>query len=1168
MATGSTQWARVEAVFDQVVDLSEPARANALAEACGDDEALRREVCSLLAAYEGAAHAIEQVVAVAAETALEGDTGGLTGQHIGPYRVLGLLGEGGMGAVYRAERADQFHMRVAIKVVHRGLGGPELRVRFRDERQILATLDHPSIVRILDGGETAEGQPYLVMEYVDGVPLAEFARPRPVRARLELVLKICAALEYAHSKLVVHRDIKPGNIIVGAEGVPKLLDFGIAKMLEPSSGDRRRRTLTGMAPMTPEYASPEQARGERVTVATDVYSLGAVLFELLVGRPPHEPNDDAFEMLRNICEVDAPRPSVVAPASLQHELSKDLDSIVLRALQKRPADRYPSVAALRQDLQRLLSGHPVLAHDATPGYRMRKFLGRHRVAVSLAFLVIFLLSASTAMSIREAKRADRHAQEAERQTRILLAEQGAQLLENGHHGQALAYLVAALRSGEDTPTVRFRIAEAMRPFEQVIATLRENTSGVAQMTWSPTGERLAISGGDGTVWIYDSTGAPVRKLTGGPRMAVPAFADDSSQLVSYGADSVRVWDVESGRDDFSADLTSRDWREGGLAMSRTPQILGERLAVPMDGEVRIWDLATGQLVLRHVERNPYVPGFALADQGKTVFVGSESGAILALEVATGAQLFQLQGHQRQVATIGLSRDGSRLYSHAIDGSVRVWDLARRAELANIEGAGLSQPVVQPAVSAPETLAVAIGTWGVRLIDLRTGRVAAEHVVTRPVDDSQAGVDVDAAAKLLLSWSRGRFALRELAIGFDEASFELAPLAGTTPHSAGGTIGARFSPDGTRLVAAAGAVAEVRRVSFGPRLARIDTRANGRGLSAAVATAGGQRIATVGIEGESVADVHVLERLEPRAGSTVAEPQDEGSAWRVVAEFGSASVQPWDVSFSPDGQRVVVAWNDRVSVIYDVAGPHSELRLTGHAGVVNRAQFSPDGHHVVTASDDRSARIWNAKDGTLEKSLPHPDRVLAALWSPTGDRIATAGWDGVVRLWNVATGELLQTLSRAGAQFLDVSFSPDGQRVVAATHGGEVIAWSLGAPERPLLLVGNIGPVPTAVFSPDGHFIATAANNSGTIRLFDAATGHLLGQREGGAGVLQASFLPDGRTLLVAAPQGALLFDVHRDERPLAALEAYMAEHVPWRLENGQLELARLGEVPPPASPPP
>ncbi|CAN5187332.1 hypothetical protein BH11MYX1_BH11MYX1_05500 [soil metagenome] len=402
------RWQQIEQIFDATLAQPEGERRAFVDRACADDPELQDEVESLLASAQDATRELRGVVARGARRVELAVTSTQIGRRLGAYRLETLLGEGGMGAVYLASRDDtEYDRRVAIKILRQGLPTADAVARFRDERQILAALDHPGIVRLLDGGSTDDGLPYLVMEKIEGVPLIQYARRAElgIRGRLELFATVCAAVAYAHQQLVVHRDLKPGNILVTADGTAKLLDFGIAKLLG-GGAPRAAETRTGMALFTPEYASPEQLRGQPVSTVSDVYSLGAVLYELLAERSPYPSTSDPLELIRLVCDVVPPRPSQVAAKPRRSALSGDLDNIVLKALQKDPAQRYGSVEQLSQDLRRYLSGLPVIARAATPTYRARKFLGRHRGALAVTLVVAAAISTLVVSSVRQARRGD------------------------------------------------------------------------------------------------------------------------------------------------------------------------------------------------------------------------------------------------------------------------------------------------------------------------------------------------------------------------------------------------------------------------------------------------------------------------------------------------------------------------------------------------------------------------------------------------------------------------------------------------------------------------------------------------------------------------------------------------------------------------------------------
>jgi serine/threonine protein kinase/tetratricopeptide (TPR) repeat protein len=372
-----------------------------------DDAEVRAEVESLLAFTTGPPPGdVNNAIRQTAASLIEAE---LTGQRVGHYRLTGRIAEGGMGAVYRAVRADgDFDQTVAIKMLRFAYSEPGELQRFRRERQILATLEHPHIARLLDGGAwilpgNTVSQPYIVMEYVEGLPLTTYCDSQRLNVRQRLVLfrQACEALTYAHQRLVVHRDIKPGNILVDKNGVLKLLDFGIAKLLDR---DGETAAITGPVAMTPDYASPEQVRGEAVSALTDVYSLGAVLFELLAGRRAHQfASYDPIEIAREICEHDVPPPSAWG----RRNLRRDLDVIVLKAMQTEPARRYNSVEQFSEDIQRYLDGHPILARPDTLVYRTTRFVQRHRLGLAGIAAVLATLTVGVVMNTRQAIRATR-----------------------------------------------------------------------------------------------------------------------------------------------------------------------------------------------------------------------------------------------------------------------------------------------------------------------------------------------------------------------------------------------------------------------------------------------------------------------------------------------------------------------------------------------------------------------------------------------------------------------------------------------------------------------------------------------------------------------------------------------------------------------------------------
>ena len=410
-------WQRINELFHAAIEREAGERSAFLAAACEGDGPLRLEIERLLTAHQRAVTLIGTSV-FNHRAVGEFDEPSAVGRQFGPYRIVRELGRGGMGAVYLAERADQqYEKRVAIKLVKRGMDTDAVIRQFWHERQILATLEHPNVARFLDGGATDDHLPYFVMEYVEGRPIDEYCNLHElsVNERLRLFLLACAAVSYAHQRLVVHRDIKPSNILVTAGGVPKLLDFGIAKIVQPGAAAETVSTVAALRLMTPDYASPEQLQGKAATTLSDVYSLGVVLYELLTARPPYAFESPAVEdVARTIATTEPQKPSdavvqgdgssrggpgrtngILTPdrGRLRRQLLGDLDNIVLKAMHKDPQRRYQSVEQFSADVGRHLDGLPVTARKDTLRYRCAKFVRRNTVPVAAGVLLLLTLAA-------------------------------------------------------------------------------------------------------------------------------------------------------------------------------------------------------------------------------------------------------------------------------------------------------------------------------------------------------------------------------------------------------------------------------------------------------------------------------------------------------------------------------------------------------------------------------------------------------------------------------------------------------------------------------------------------------------------------------------------------------------------------------------------------------
>lgn len=515
-----THWQTLKKIFSNAIELEGEEREKYIREACKNDPHLMEEVQSLLAAHD-VSGPLDQSLDHVKQSALSGlDFQSMKGRKIGPYKIMDTLGRGGMGNVYLAERDDNhFTQKVALKLLPSGFTSENQTKRFFSERQILASLNHKNIAQLYDGGITAAGQPWFAMEYIEGKPIDEFCthNQHSIKDRLKLFLNVCNAVQYAHRNLVIHRDLKPSNILVTDDGTVKLLDFGIAKVLNKDelSPDNTPLTQTGMLPLTPAYASPEQVRGEPVTTASDIYQLGLVLYELLTGCRPYEVSGHSpSEIEKIICEHTPVKPSTIitkssgnnitgkkissarnnkqelTPKFLRKKLKGDLDTIILKALRKEPDRRYDSAEQLASDIQRCLSGRPVAAHPSSKYYHAKKFVSRHTIGVISSAVIILLLIGYAITITTHSQRTQEALNQAQQET-----ERAEQAL--GRAEALQSFLLDLFRSAEPD-----RPADLMPRTEEILALGAERAMNPES---SPPAERfemlLAIAG----VYSYHAT---------------------------------------------------------------------------------------------------------------------------------------------------------------------------------------------------------------------------------------------------------------------------------------------------------------------------------------------------------------------------------------------------------------------------------------------------------------------------------------------------------------------------------------------------------------------------------------------------------------------------------------------------------------------------------------
>ncbi len=533
------RWQQVKGLLAPALELDPSKRTDYLDRACGTDASLREELERLLAAEgkAGPGFLSDPVILEELTLDLPHQEDAWVGRRLGSYQIVEEIGAGGMGEVYRAIRADdEYRKEVAVKLVRSGQDSNFVLNRFKNERQILAGLDHANIARLLDGGTTEEGVPYFVMELIEGQRIDEYCNARRLATteRLELFLGVCSAVQYAHQRLIIHRDIKPGNILVTSVGVPKLLDFGIAKILEPGeTTNQPAQTISMIRLLTPDYASPEQIKNEPITTASDVYSLGVVLYELVTGRAPyHVATRTPHEMSRAVCEAEPEKPSAAvrhssvpaddrkptpadalvgvpegSPEKLSKRLRGDLDNIILMALRKEPQRRYASVEQFAQDIRRHLEHLPVSARKDTATYRTSKFIKRHKAGVAAAAFVTVALLVALAVTLREAHiarderaRAERRFNDVRKLANSLMFEihdsikdlPGSTPSRKLLVGRALEYLDSLSREAKDDASLQRELAAAYEKIGDVQGQPRQANLGDPAGAESSYRKALAI----------------------------------------------------------------------------------------------------------------------------------------------------------------------------------------------------------------------------------------------------------------------------------------------------------------------------------------------------------------------------------------------------------------------------------------------------------------------------------------------------------------------------------------------------------------------------------------------------------------------------------------------------------------------------------------------------
>jgi eukaryotic-like serine/threonine-protein kinase len=1104
--------------FLAALDIEDPAERSAyLDRACGGDPALRARVEELLRAHEGRGRFMDRpalTLATADEPARE-----RPGAVIGPYKLLEEIGEGGFGVVFLAEQTRPVRRKVALKVIKPGMDTRQVVARFEAERQALALMDHPNIAQVFDGGETASGRPYFVMELVRGARITDFCDQGRlgVRERLGLFVSVCRAVQHAHTKGIIHRDLKPSNVLVTRhddKAVAKVIDFGIAK----ATGQQltEKTLFTNFAGMigTPLYMSPEQAQmsGLDVDTRSDVYALGVLLYELLTGTTPFDKERvraaDYDEIRRIIREEEPAKPSTRLstlgqaattasanrqsdPKRLSQLLRGELDWVVMKALEKDRNRRYESASAFAADVERYLHDEPVLACPPSAWYRFRKFARRNKAALATAsalVVAVLLVVGSLVGAVQVLAGTNARINNEQKQTEEALDRETRAKEEKSEA------LRREIRAKEELERALYfqRIASAERELA---------TNNVARAEELLDECPLSLRGWE---WHYLKRlrYQPPFVFRGHDNWALGvAFSPDGQQVASasmtlFGAlGEIKVWDRATGK--VRHTLLGHFGPATGVAFSPD----GRRLAsAAWDKTVKVWDLTTGRALRTLRGHRDYVSCVAFSPDGKLLASGSGDRTAKVWDAATYQELRTLHGHTKGLHGVAFGPDGKTLASASADGTVRVWDAASGKELHVLRGH--SGPVLNVAFSRDGRRIASVGGDGtVRLWAPDTG------AYVRTLRDSSC---------LLLGVAFSPDG-RRLAVGGWEKVVKVWDLeSGQEALTLRGhedmVTAVAFSPDGLQIASAClDRTVRVWDAALpgappGPELRTL--RGHTAGVTAvAWRPPDGKALASAGFDGTvklwdaaSGEELRTLPHAGPladvtfsRDGKVLAAADIAGvvKVWdaasgREARTFRGYSVR---VALRPDGRCLASADEGRVVHVWDVeTGKEVIHPFLAHDGSVICLAFSPDGKRLATGSWDKTAKVWDAATGREQLVLSgHQHLVYGVAFSPDGKRLATASWDGTAKVWDAATGKELFTLDCHKDQVFSVAFSPDGKLLATTSWGGTVKVWEAATGKEIATLRGHSAAVMGVAFSPDGRRLATSGGyrSKGEVTIWDA-----------------------------------------------------------------------------------